>query len=109
MCHVFRPRFLSHRRREDLRAESHLVMDALRKAELAILADPDRWARHLGRFSDIERELMEPPRRLDRGDVSVRLDAVELGDSFRFFELNGALPGGIEFTAELTERGGPGS
>ena len=103
VCNVFRPRFLSQRRREELRAESHLVMAALRKAELAVLADPDRWAPHLGRFSEIERELMELPRRLDRGDVSVRLDAVELGDGFRFFELNGAVPGGIEFTAELTE------
>ncbi len=100
-CSVYRPRFLSESVFADLERESHLVMSALDRAEAAILADPDRWLPALGRFTEQERELLHLPVRLSRGDMSVRLDAVELPTGWRFFELNGAVPGGVEFSHEL--------
>jgi len=101
VCSVFRPRFVSEQVMADLVRESELVISALDRAEAMILDDLDKWLPALGKFTDDELELANLPRRLARADISVRLDAVELAEGWRFFELNGAVPGGIEFTHEL--------
>lgn len=94
---VYRPRFLDAEVLKSLWRETTLVVSALERAEDAILADPERLLPHLGSFNDDERAFLDLPRVLSRGDLHIRMDAARVADGFRFFELNGGVPGGIEF------------
>ncbi|MGI9538888.1 MAG: hypothetical protein ACR2N6_01920, partial [Miltoncostaeaceae bacterium] len=94
---VYRPRFIDASVLDRLAKETTLVVSALARAEEAILADPDRLLPHLGSFNEAERAFLDLPRVLSRGDLHIRMDAARVGDGFTFFELNGGVPGGIEF------------
>lgn len=94
---VYRPRFIDASALDRLSRETTLVVSALARAEAAILADPARLLPHLGSFNDAERAFLDLPRVLSRGDLHIRMDAARVGDGFTFFELNGGVPGGIEF------------
>jgi uncharacterized circularly permuted ATP-grasp superfamily protein len=99
---VARPRFLSASGIAQLGAVSVLVMSALARAERMVLEDRS-LLEEVGTFTPFEQELLEITPRLRRANVSVRLDASFSGGRVRFFELNGAVPGGVELIHESAE------
>lgn len=102
-CRVFRPRFIGAARAHALADTSALVLSAINRVERAILADLDRLLPRLGQFSDTERRLLDAPVRPLRTDIQVRLDAAATPVGWGFYELNGAIPGGLEVVADLTD------
>src|SRR5690606_26531977 len=81
---------------------AELVLSALERVERAILDDPARWEPLVGEFGDEERELLEMPAPLTRGDIIARIDGTWTGDRFVFYELNGSVPAGVETTHDLS-------
>jgi hypothetical protein len=103
VCNVLRPRFIGADRAQALTRASELVLAAINKVERAVVADRDRLLPLMGEFGDTERRLLAAPVRLLRSDIQVRLDATATHAGWGFFELNGAIPGGLEIMAELTD------
>jgi hypothetical protein len=103
MCRALRPRFIGAARAHALAEASALVLSAINKVERAIVADRDRLLPRLGHFGDTERRLLAAPVRLLRSDIQVRLDATATSCGWGFYELNGAIPGGLEMIADLAD------
>jgi diaminobutyrate-2-oxoglutarate transaminase len=102
-CSVARPRIVGAAGAAAVARDAELVLRALERIERAILADPERFADMVGRFDDEERELLEMPAPLGRGDVVARLDGTWTGAGIVFYELNGTVPAGVESTHLLDE------
>lgn len=103
MCRALRPRFVGAARAHALADASALVLSAINKVERAVVADRARLLPRLGHFGDTERRLLDAPVRLLRTDIQVRLDATATPGGWGFYELNGAIPGGLEMVADLTD------
>lgn len=101
-CGVVRPRFISAAQLSDLSRSSGLILSAINKAERAIADNREDLLGELGAFGPMEKRLLDLPVKLLRTDVSVRLDATATQSGWGFFEVNGAIPGGLEITHDLT-------
>ncbi|MEM8852130.1 MAG: hypothetical protein AAGD34_00430 [Pseudomonadota bacterium] len=102
-CAVVRPRFVSATQLNDLSRSSGLILSAINKVERAIADDQATLLSELGPFGPLEKRLLDLPIKLLRTDVSVRLDATATESGWGFFEVNGAIPGGLEITHDLTQ------
>ena len=108
-CSVARPRIVTAAGAAAVARDAELVLRALERIERAIMADPERFSDAVGPFDDEERELLEMPSPLGRGDVVARLDGTLTDEGIVFYELNGTVPAGVEATHLLDElvTGGP--